>query len=287
MTQTPLPGPYADPNLVVFGDRWFLYATSDGFPGWGSRSFSVLSSPDLVEWTDHGVILTLGEDVSWASEHAWAPTVVERDGRYFFYFTAESTIGVAVADHPSGPFTDLGHVLIDEGDFAGGMIDPAVFVDEGRHYLAWGNMWAHVVELGDDLVSFERDAVVSTQLPGFREALWIHRRGDVYYASWSENDTREEDYCVRYATGLSVIGPWTDRGYLVTKDVDRDILATGHHSICRVPGTDDWVIAYHRFAIPDGNGHTRETVFAPLHHTADGLLAPVEHPQTPYARPLR
>ena len=43
------------------------------------------------------------------------------------------------------------------------------------------------------------------------------------------------------------------------KDPEKGILGTGHSSIVNVPGTDDWYIAYHRFAIPDGDGTHRET----------------------------
>lgn len=46
---------------------------------------------------------------------------------------------------------------------------------------------------------------------------------------------------------------------ILEKDASLGILATGHSSIINVPGTDDWYIAYHRFAIPGGNGTNRET----------------------------
>ena len=80
---------------------------------------------------------------------------------------------------------------------------------------------------------------------------------------------------VRWAAGTSPIGPWEDRGVLLEQLPDEGILATGHHSILRLPGTDDWVIAYHRFAIPGGNGFHREIVIDPLQHLSDGDLEPV------------
>jgi hypothetical protein len=51
------------------------------------------------------------------------------------------------------------------------------------------------------------------------------------------------------------------------------ILDTGHHSIVQVPGTDDWYIAYHRFAIPGGNGTHREVTIDHLRFTEDGTIA--------------
>lgn len=279
-----VPGFFADPNLVVFRDRYFLYPTVDGHADWSSDHFVAFSSSDLETWESHGEILRLGSDVAWARAKGWAPAAAERDGRYYFYFTAENRIGVAVSDSPIGPFTDLGRPLVEEGRFPGVAIDPSVFVDEdGAAYLYWGNGWAHGVRLGEDMMSFDSTAVVSWQPEGFREAAWVHRHDDGYYLSWSVGDTRSADYQVHYATGSTPLGPWTHQGVLLQKDADRGVLATGHHSIAHVPGTDRWVIASHRFAIPGGDGFHREIVIDPLIHRADGTIAEVR----PSERALR
>src|SRR5689334_20630019 len=113
-------GPYfADPALVVFGNRYFLYPTTDGSEDWSSTSFRVLSSEDLRDWTDEGEILRLGDDVAWASRFAWAPAAVEKNGLFYFYFTAEDNIGVAVATSPTGPFIDSGRPIIAKGSHPG------------------------------------------------------------------------------------------------------------------------------------------------------------------------
>lgn len=281
-----IPGYYADPNLTVFGERYYLYPTTDGTEGWRATSFSCFSSTDLTTWTDHGEVLSL-RDVAWASDYAWAPTVIRRGERYYMYFTAESNIGVAVADSPVGPFVDLGRPLIADGEFPGRAIDPSVFVDvDGEAYLYWGNTVAHGVRLDGDMVSFDRDRVVSWEPTGFREAAWVHERAGTYYLSWSENDTREVDYRVRYATSSGALGPWTDRGILLEKDPERGILATGHHSILRIPDSDEWLIAYHRFAIPGGSGYRREVVIDRLQHSADGLLQRVIPSREAFSRRL-
>jgi beta-xylosidase len=281
-------GHYADPHLCVFDGRFYLYPTTDGSDGWDATSFRAFSSPDLVEWTDHGVVFSLPEDTVWARKHAWAPAVAERSGRYFLYYTAEQeNIGVAVASSPTGPFVDLGEPLVAEGEFPGRAIDPNVFVDDdGTAYLFWGNAVAHVARLNDDMVSFDPARVVSWIPTGFCEAANVHRRGDVYYLSWSENDTRDEDYRVRYATSTSPFGPWTDRGLLLEKQPSRGIYATGHHSIVRIPDSDEWLIAYHRFAIPGGTGYRRELAIDPLVHTSDGLIQKVRPSREPLVREL-
>ena len=44
------PGLYADPNVVAYGDTYYIYATTDGYAGWGGKDFYVWSSKDLVDW---------------------------------------------------------------------------------------------------------------------------------------------------------------------------------------------------------------------------------------------
>ncbi|MEO8093394.1 MAG: family 43 glycosylhydrolase [Pseudolysinimonas sp.] len=269
-----LQGFYADPNLIEFDGVFYLYPTSDGLADWASTTFSVFSSTNLVTWNDCGVIFSVVDDTTWANGYAWAPAIGRRNGRFYLYYTADhDNIGVAVSESPLGPFIDSGQPLVADGTFSGRAIDPSVFVDDdGSHYLLWGNTVAHLVELNEDMVSFDPEAVSSWDLPDFREAAWMHRRGSTYFLSWSQNDTRDEDYRVHYATSSSPRGPWTDQGELLSKHPDRGIYGTGHHSILRVPGTDDWLIAYHRFSIPGGDGHRREVTIDHLRHTDDGRL---------------
>jgi hypothetical protein len=58
----------------------------------------------------------------------------------------------------------------------------------------------------------------------------------------------------------------------VAEGPSQGILGTGHSSIINVPGTDEWYIAYHRFAIPGGNGTNRETTIDRLEIGEDGLF---------------
>lgn len=127
----------ADPHAAIFAGRCYLYATEAGATEPG---FTVWSSPDLVTWTNHGMILKLG-DLKWTpkvDKNAWAPAIIERGGRYFFYFSADSRIGVAVADSSIGPFQDpLGKPLLPYRDDLS-TIDPMAFIDDdGQAYLYW------------------------------------------------------------------------------------------------------------------------------------------------------
>ncbi|MEV5437612.1 family 43 glycosylhydrolase [Streptomyces sp. NPDC052682] len=272
-----LPGLNADPNIVRFGDTFYLYPTTDGFEGWSGTRFKAYSSKDLVHWKDHGVILDLGPDVSWADSRAWAPTIAEKDGRYYFYFCADANIGVAVSDSPTGPFKDaLGKPLLKAGAFPGQMIDPAVFTDDdGRSYLYWGNGHAYVAPLNADMTSLDTSQVKDITPGGYNEGSFVIKRDGTYYFMWSENDTRDENYRVAYATGPSPTGPWTKRGVILEKDLALGIKGPGHHSVVHVPHTDDWYIAYHRFALPGGDGTHRETTVDRLEFGPDGLIRTV------------
>lgn len=272
-----LPGLNADPNIVRFGDTFYLYPTTDGFEGWSGTQFKAYSSTDLVHWKDHGVILDLGPDISWADSRAWAPTIAEKDGKYYFYFCADANIGVAVSDSPTGPFKDaLGRPLLKAGQFSGQMIDPAVFTDDdGQSYLYWGNGHAYVAPLNDDMTSVDLTKMKDITPSGYNEGSFVIKRKGTYYLTWSENDTRDENYRVAYATGPSPTGPWTKRGVILEKDLSLGIKGPGHHSVVQVPGTDDWYIAYHRFAIPGGDGMHRETTVDKLEFDSDGLIKKV------------
>ncbi|MFF7827582.1 family 43 glycosylhydrolase [Streptomyces rochei] len=282
-TRSPvLPGLYADPDVRYMDGRYWIYPTTDGFPGWSGTRFKAFSSRDLVHWRDHGVILDLGPDVAWADGNAWAPAIAERDGKYYFYFCAEQQIGVAVADSPAGPFKDaLGGPLVGKGRFSGQMIDPSVFTDDdGRSYLYWGNGHGYVVPLNDDMVSFDASRVKDITPENFREGSFVVKRDGTYYFMWSEDDTRSEDYHVAYATGPTPLGPWTKRGTILSKRPEYGILGTGHHSVVNAPGTDDWYVVYHRFALngpggPGGDGTHRETTIDRLRFAADGTIEPV------------
>jgi beta-xylosidase len=290
-----LPGLYADPNIAVFGDNYYIYATTDGFPGWGGNVFYVWKSPDLVSWTrSEEPFLTLNGtngNVPWANGNAWAPTIIERDSKYYFYFSGNNpeydrkTIGVAVADSPDGPFTAQPTAMIlNEGNVTTGQaIDPAVFEDPttGKYYIFWGNGGSDITpalyaELTDDMLSLKSGTTQSIGgLPEFREGIFMNYRKGLFHLTYSIDDTGSENYRVGYATSTSVHGPWTYHGVILQKNASLGILATGHSSIINVPNTDDWYICYHRFAIPNGNGTNREVTIDRLYFDNQGLMKPV------------
>ncbi|KAG8631634.1 hypothetical protein KVT40_000774 [Elsinoe batatas] len=298
-----LKGLYADPNIAVFGDNYYIYATTDGFPGWGGQVFYTWQSPDLVDWirSEQPFLVLNGTsgNVPWAVGNAWAPTIISRDDKYYFYFSGQNsqynrkTIGVAVASDPAGPFTAQPQAMIlnNEPITSGQAIDPQAFRDPetGIHWLLWGNGKPLQAQLNDDMTSINVDTLAAmTGLTDYREGSFLVYRDGTYHLTYSVDDTRSENYRVGYATADSITGPWTYQGVVLQKDVSQGILGTGHNSIVNVPGTDEWYIAYHRFAIPGGNGTSRETCLDRLTFNAEtGLIGAVKPTLTGVeARPL-
>ncbi len=222
----------------------------------------------------------------WATGNAWAPTIIERDGKYYFYFSGHNptvnrkTIGVAVADSPEGPFVAQPTAMITNGEAvkSGQAIDPAAFRDpvSGKYYLFWGNGTPLFAELNDDMLSVKTETIAPISgLTSYREGTFVNYRDGMYHLTYSIDDTGSENYRVGYATATSITGPWTYRGVILQKNTSLGIRGTGHSSIVNVPGTDDWYIAYHRFAMPDGNGTNRETTIDRIEFDEDGLMKTV------------
>lgn len=291
-----LEGYYADPDILYSEKthRFYIYPTSDGFRDWSGTYFKCFSSGDLVNWKDEGIILDLNKDVSWAKRNAWAPTIVEKkingQYKYFYYFCAAQKIGVAVSDNPAGPFIDLGKPLIadkPEGVKGGQTIDPDVFTDPktGKTYLYWGNGFMAGAELNDDMTSIKQETLTILKPDAtFREGTHVFYRNGTYYFSWSENDTRDPDYRVRYGTSDAPLGKIKipENNIVIAKDASQGIYATGHHSTIQIPGRDEWYIIYHRFTYPNGinmgrpAGFNREVCIDKLEFNADGSIKPVK-----------
>lgn len=280
-----LPG--ADPHAIAVGNTVWLY------PTWSDSRrprFFAFSSTNLTQWQRHGPVLDF-EDVAWIKDdgqeqhHAWAPSVLEKDGRWFFYFSVgpqnptPSRIGVAVGVGPQGPFRDSGRPLLTGGD-GFEAIDPMGFTDpgSGRTYLyAGGSAGAklRVFELNPDLVSLAREVPVATP-PHFTEGVFMHCWEGRYYLSYSHGSWQSASYSVHYATADSPIGPWTYRGAILTSDATRK--GPGHHSFLRHPRTGGWLIVYHRWENQTGNGPyrgRRQICIDNVEHDAAGRIRPV------------
>lgn len=279
-------GWYADPEVAVFGHRYWIYPTFSA-PYDKQLHFDAFSSPDLIHWTKHERILDSNE-VRWARRAMWAPAAVERNGRYYLFFSANDVhegqiggIGVAVADRPEGPFKDLlGKPLIAQIVNGAQPIDQFVFRDkDGQEYMIYGG-WSHcnIVRLKPDftgLLPFTDGTTFKEITPErYVEGPCMFNRNGKYYFMWSEGGWTGPNYSVAYAIGDSPLGPFKRVGKVLQQD---PAVATGagHHSVLNVPGTDTWYIVYHRRPLTETDPNHRVTCIDRMEFDPQGMIKPV------------
>ena len=274
------PGWYADPEIHYFAGRYYVYPT--GSADFASQaSFECWSSSDLTDWKNEGVILDF-KDVPWSTNYAaWAPSCAERDGKYYFYFSAGdgAGLGVAVSDSPAGPFRDaIGRPLVGTYPHGAQPIDAHCFTDDadGRSYLYFGGHGHCVVApLTPTMCAINRDFREITPSPQYVEGPFMVKRRGLYYLMWSEGGWTDHSYLAAYGVGDNPYGPFEYGGKILENNPDV-ALGAGHHSVLKLPGTeDDWVICYHRRPLGETNAHHRVTCLDRLEFRADGSIAPV------------
>lgn len=297
-----LPGWHADPEILHSANtgKYYIYSTTDGTPGWGGTALTCYSSDNLTDWTDEGVILDLATDqVPWADGNAWAPAIEEKmiDGKYkyFFYYSGNPVagggkqIGVATADSPVGPFTDLGHAIVTESPAGGGQqIDVDVFTDpaSGKSYLYWGNGYMAGAEFKPSMTEID-PATITVMTPeggsletyAYREAPYVFCRDGRYYFMWSVDDTGSPNYHVAYGTSASPLGPIAvaEQPVILSQDAVNGIFGPAHNSVVELPdGT--WRIVYHRINpayLHREPGIHRQVCIDELTFAEDGTVNPV------------
>lgn len=247
----------ADPSARVFGDRVYVYPSHDILAPEGvtrkdwfcMEDYHVFSSENLIDWTDHGVILEQNK-VPWVlpnSYSMWAPDCIERNGKYYFYFPSTPkdtlatrrgfTIGVAVADTPTGPF------LPQTSPIKGVRgIDPNVFIDkDGQAYLYWsqGNIFG--AKLKENMLELDSEVKTLGNLPskGLKEGPYVFERNGIYYMTYPHVENKIER--LEYAISDNPLGPFKVMGVIM--DESPTGCWTNHHSI--IEFKNQWYLFYH------------------------------------------
>ena len=281
------PGWYADPEGIILKKNYWIYPTYSAKYD-QQVFFDAFSSPDLVHWTKHNHILDTAS-IKWAKRAIWAPSVIEKKGKYYLFFGANDIqndeqyggIGVAVADKPEGPFKDhLGKPLIDKFHNGAQPIDQFVFKDaNGKHYLIYGG-WQHcnIAKLNDDFsgfVPFSDSTIFKEITPtGYVEGPFMFIRNKKYYLMWSEGGWTGPDYSVAYAIADNPLGPFKRIGKILQQD-PKIATGAGHHSIIKIPKQDKWYIVYHRRRLTETDGNSRETCIDNMYFDEQGFIKPV------------
>lgn len=281
----------ADPGAFVYDGRVYIYASNDDEniideEGYEMTSIVAVSSSDLVNWTDHGIVFDVPEGASWA-QYSWAPSPIERNGMFYLYFgNSGGGIGVARSNSPTGPFTDpIGGPLITTSTPgvlpADGiwLFDPMAFIDDdGQAYLYFGgngedNM--RVIKLNEDMISVDGEATSFT-VPNFFEASWMHKEDSVYYFSYSTDGSA--GLRIDYMSSKSPMTDFTYGGILAPQPPNNSN-NNNHHANFKFNGT--WYHAYHNRIIAQQAGvlptYRRSLNLDTFSHNGDGTINSVVH----------
>jgi arabinoxylan arabinofuranohydrolase len=316
----------ADPYAITYNGRVYIYLSSDDYEfntngTIKDNSFNnlnrvfVLSSADMVNWTDHGAIpvagangLNGGKGIAKWAVGSWAPAaahkVINGKDKFFLYFANSGNgIGVLTADSPIGPWTDpLGKALVTHSTsgVAGvtWLFDPAVLVDDdGQGYLYCGGgipndkdqtsianpKTARVIKLGTDMISTVGSAS-TIDAPFMFEDSGIHKYNGIYYYSYCINfsGTHPSAYPageIGYMTSSSPMGPFTYKGHFL-KNPGAFFGGGGnnHHTVFKF--NNQWYVIYHTQVVSaalygSGKGY-RSPHINMLTHSADGTIPEVK-----------
>lgn len=279
----------ADPAAIVYNDTVFLYAGHDVCPPernfYEMHEWLIYTSTDMVNWTERAAFPVTAFE--WALGDAWAAHVIEKNDKFYWFVTVThktipgKAIGVAVADHPLGPFKDaIGKALITndmtkapfqipagEGkmrDMDWDDIDPALFTDDdGQSYVFWGNSMCRYAKLKENMIELD-GPIIDIELPNFTEAPWVHKKGDWYYLSYAYQFPEK----IAYAMSKSIEGPWEFKGILNELAGNSN---TNHQAILEYKGKDYFI--YHNGGVqPTGMSFRRSVCIDYLKYNSDGTL---------------
>jgi arabinoxylan arabinofuranohydrolase len=276
----------ADPAPLVYNDRVYVYVGHDSSAApagsYLMRDWKCYSSGDMVNWTDHGVVLKTSQ-FSWSGGDANAAQCVFRNGKFYYYVSTSASgtiaIGVAVATNPLGPFTDIGQPLL-SGDKMTGCnathgwrgLDPTVFTDtDGKAYLYTGNNALYWVTLNNDMTSFSGSVsclaanTTASFGPDYEEAPWFYRRNNIYYLVYASQFPET----IRYATGSNPLGPWTYKGQIMASQPD-GVSNTIHPGVCDFAGNSYFF--YHNAGLPGGGSYKRSVCVEQFEYNSDGTI---------------
>jgi hypothetical protein len=278
----------ADPSARVFDGKVYLFPSHDirakegqGRPNWFCmEDYHVFSSENLTEWTDHGVIVSQNK-VNWVDSTTysmWAPDCIYRNGKYYFYFPANTKkvndngrrgfgIGVAIADKPEGPY-------IAQPDPIKGIlgIDPNIFIDkDGQAYIYYSMGKIFAAKLKDNMLELDSEPQEVLDLPqkGLKEGPWLFERNGLYYMTFPHVENTIER--LEYAIGDNPMGPFKMAGVIM--DESPMNCWTNHQSFIELKG--QWYLFYHQNAYSPKFDKNRAACIDSMFFNEDGTIQKV------------
>lgn len=237
----------ADPCVIKYQSKYYLY------PTWKGKGYYVFVSDDLINWSQKSMCYTDSRG------GMWAPDVFHNkngDGKFYLYYTANNPkagklIGVAVADHPLGPFVDKGNLAENH------IIDAHLFADDD------GKLYLYYVQIADPFIIYvqpmtdtltkkgEPKEVLRPTVPWEQrrgrvtEGPWMLKHQDLYYLMYSGSGTASPEYAIGYATSKSPMGPFIKYKNNPIAKQGNGVFGPGHHCVIDGPDGQLWMV-YHQ-----------------------------------------
>ena len=241
-----------DPQILLHNGTYYCYAT-----GHNPDGFCVWVSDDLVSWSEP--IPCFAAARYWGNADFWAPEVVFHGGRFVMHYSARSRelgslrIGVAVSEHPTGPFVDVhGKPMLELG-YA--VIDVSVLRSPEGNFLYYsrdcsentvGGMKTsqiYCVRLNDDLTEVCGEPVpISTPNEPYElrsapmgvlwnEGPFVMRVGERYVMNYSANCYATNDYAICLASADAPMGPFEKAASNPVLSCDERLFGAGHNAL--------------------------------------------------------
>ncbi|MBD8388788.1 family 43 glycosylhydrolase [Dysgonomonas sp. BGC7] len=259
-----------DPSIIQAPDGYFyLYATED------IPNIPIHKSKNLIDWELTGTVFSKQTRPTFEPRGGlWAPDINIINGKYILYYSMSvwgkewtCGIGVAVADTPSGPFTDKRMLFRSNTIGVQNSIDPFYIEDNGRKYLFWGSFRGiYGIELEDDGLALKKGSE-KVQIAGTAyEGTYIHKHDGFYYLFASIGSCCEgvnSTYTTVVGRSKDLFGPYVNKKgesmmnnhHEILISANERFVGTGHNSeIVQDKKGQDWLF-YH--AIDKDNPHGR------------------------------
>lgn len=277
-------GWYADPEARFYEGRYWIYVTQSFSAYADQMNLDAFSSDDLIHWEKHPNIIDMS-GYPYIHQAVWAPTIIEKGGKYYLIFASNDIqsndeiggLEIAVADNPAGPFVNhTGKTLVDKFIHGAQPIDAHLFKDDdGTVYLYYGG-WGHcnvaiMNETMDGFIPHEDGSIFKSITPnGYVEGPCMLKRNGVYHFMWSQGGWTNGTYhvCTSHSASPLEIVP---EGKVI---LDSSELANGpgHNGYLNIPGTDKWLMVYHRRIIGDLECGHRMLCIDALNFDGDEIL---------------
>lgn len=217
-----------DPTILQENGIYYLYSTDTLQPE--TRGVPIRTSKDLIHWKFEKAALdgVPSEAKLWSgATELWAPEVIKVDDEYRMYYSAStfgsttSFIGLAVSDHPLGPWVDKGEVVKTNPQIAAhNAIDANICYDrKNNQWMVYGSFFGgiYIAEIDKVTGKFSNKgygkqiAIRSQSVEGAIEGPFIKYNPDTddYYLFVSF-DSLNDFYNIRVGRSKSIDGPYID-----------------------------------------------------------------------------